>query len=325
MASKVGVYFDASNIMGALVADSLAEATRQKWGDAAPVIKIVPVLADSVAAIAADIGENGLDGVLLCGASPRVDASLYRFEPRDGKPVQVEHVNLREQCALCFPKGDDPELLRLMAIDYINMGMTRLLKTETPDPAIVKGVRRILVIGGGWTGMKAASEAARSGYEVVLVEKTDRLGGAVNNIPVASPLGPIWTDKEPTDLPGRIKALEKTELVTIHKNATVAQLAGEPGQFKATINTADGAREYEIGAVVLAAGWTPLAEKYLAPMGLGTSPKIVTAGQFAKMLIEGKVEATRIAFVLDTTLAEKAFPARPHCASDEVAAAEARG
>lgn len=325
MAEKIGVYFDQANIMGGLSADELAEGVRQKWGELAKVVKVVPVLATSVAEIADDISKNELDGVLLCGASPRVDPELYRFKPENGKPVQVEHVNLREQCALCFPKGDNLDLLKLMATDYVNMGMTRLAKTETPEPAVVKGVPRILVIGGGWTGMHAASEASQSGYEVILVEKAERLGGAVNNIPVSSPLASPWTDKTPTDLPGKIAALEKDKRVTIHKSSTVANLEGEPGQFKATVKTPDGDKEYEIGAVVLAAGWVPLSEKYLAPMGLGSGPQIITAAQFAKMLVENKVTARKIAFILDTTLAENAFPPERHCGEEEVEKAEAKG
>ncbi|MDE6735421.1 MAG: FAD-dependent oxidoreductase, partial [Desulfovibrio sp.] len=199
MAGKIGVYFDQSNIGGGLDAEALAQGVRDKWGSLAAVVKVVPVLAEAVDGIKADIAAEGLDGLLLCGASPRVDADLYRFSPHDGTPVQVEHVNLREQCVLAYrdpdgasvlglPPGDAPELLRLMATDYVNMGMVRLSKTETPEPATGPGTRRILVIGGGWTGMHAAMEAAASGYEVVLVEKSDKLGGAANNIPVSSPL-----------------------------------------------------------------------------------------------------------------------------------------
>lgn len=333
MAGKIGVYFDQANIMGGLDAEALAAACREKWASVAPVVKVEPVLAESISAIQADIDGNGLDGVLLCGASPRVDAELYRFKGKDGASVQVEHVNLREQCALCFPKteefpatpGEAPEALRLMAADYVNMGMARLSRTETPEPAVVPGVRRILVIGGGWTGMRAASEAARSGYEVILVEKSAILGGAVNNIPMTSPLASPWVDKQPTLLPDRIAELEHTPGVQIYCNATVARLEGEPGQFKAAINTAEGEKVHDVGAVVLATGWTPLDPKFLAPMGLGKSPAIIHAGQFAKMLVEGTVTARRIAFVLDTTIAERAFEAEENAADEAVEKAEAAG
>ncbi|NIS29591.1 MAG: FAD-dependent oxidoreductase, partial [Actinobacteria bacterium] len=39
--------------------------------------------------------------------------------------------------------------------------------------------RRLLVVGGGVSGMEAACTAARNGNEVTLVEQSSRLGGAV--------------------------------------------------------------------------------------------------------------------------------------------------
>lgn len=324
MAGKIGVYFDLQNIGGGLDVEALAAQLREKWGDLTPVVKVCPVLAESVDEIQADIEAQGLDGVLLCGASPRVDAGLYRF------PVQVEHVNLREQCVLAFknpagnPEGADdgaPELLTLMARDYLNMGVIRLQKSEVPDSAAIAGTLRILVIGGGWTGLTAAAEAAATGYEVVLVEKASMLGGAANNIPVASPLGPLWTDKQPTDLAAKISRVTDDPKITVHLNAHMEKLEGQPGAFTAVIATNDGSVSVEVGAVVLASGWVPLDEKYLAPMGLGKSPKVVHAAQFGKMLAAGEVTARRIAFVLDTTLAEEAVRA----AAAQTDAADASG
>lgn len=162
MSGKIGVYFDQQNIGGGLDLTALAEQTSQKWGSLVPVVKVVPVLALAVSEIKADIEAQGLDGVLLCGASPRVDADIYRL------PVQVEHVNLREQCVQAYKNPDHtpvdtangaPELLALMARDYVNMGVVKLQKSEVPDSAAITGVPRVLVIGGGWTGLTAAAEA----------------------------------------------------------------------------------------------------------------------------------------------------------------------
>ena len=329
MANKIGVYLDKSNIGGGLDIEALADGLRKKWGELLGVVKVVPVLAESVEEVSKDIAEQDLDGVLLCGASPRVDADLYRFPPHNGQAIQVGHVNLREQCVLCFPTSSDnsfpPSMLEQMARDYLNMGVVRLQKTGVSEPAIVRGVRRILVIGGGWTGLHSALQAAKSGYEVVLVEKSGRYGGAVNNIPVASPLSPPWTDKQPSNLQDLIDEVLANNKITAHLNSTVARLEGEPGEFRAHIQCGEKALDYEIGAVILASGWTPLDPKYLAPMGLGKSQAIVHAGQFAKMLVEGTVNARRIAFVLDTTLAEKAFAASANKSDDKVAKDETAG
>ncbi|MDE5833868.1 MAG: hydrogenase iron-sulfur subunit [Desulfovibrio sp.] len=333
MAQKIGVYLDRENIGGGLNLDELAAKTKEKWGELTPVVKVVPIMAESVPEIEADIKANDLDGVLLCGASPRVDSGFYRFPQEDGRKILVDHVNLREQCVLCYENPDGspvdprvaPELLKIMAQDYINMGVVQLQKTTPADPAVVKGVRRILVIGGGWTGMHAAIEASKSGYEVVLIEKNDKLGGAVNNIPVASPLRSPWADKEPTHLSELIEDLDKDPNITVCLNATMKTLVGEPGEYKAIANVGGEEKSWEVGAVVVATGWVPLSEKYLAPMGLGSSPAIITAAQFAQMLVKNEVKAKRIAFVLDTTIAEKAFAAEANEPEKDILEAEASG
>ena len=78
MAGKIGVYFDLQNIGGGLDVEALAAQTRDKWGDLTAVVKVVPLLAEAVDEIRADIETQSLDGVLLCGASPRVDGDLYK-------------------------------------------------------------------------------------------------------------------------------------------------------------------------------------------------------------------------------------------------------
>ena len=196
MASKIGVYFDVQNIGGGLDVEALAEQVRGKWSDLAPVVKVLPMLSAAEDEVRADIEASGLDGVLFCGASPRDEATPWQL------PVQVEHVNLREQCVLAYKNPDGsavsgaaPALLTQMATDYVNMGVVKLQKSNVPDSAAIEGIKRILVIGGGWTGLTAAQEAARTGYEVILVEKADKLGGAVNNMPVGSPLQAPWEDR----------------------------------------------------------------------------------------------------------------------------------
>jgi quinone-modifying oxidoreductase subunit QmoB len=66
----------------------------------------------------------------------------------------------------------------MMAEDYLKMGMARVEKVELPEPYELENFsNRILVIGGGMTGMSAALDAAATGYDVTIVEKADQLGG----------------------------------------------------------------------------------------------------------------------------------------------------
>ena len=255
MASKIGVYFDVQNIGGGLDVEALAEQVRSKWSDLTPVVKVLPMLSVAEDEVRADIEANGLDGVLFCGASPRDEAAPWQL------PVQVEHVNLREQCVLAYKNPDGsavsgaaPALLTQMATDYVNMGVVKLQKSNMPESAAIEGIKRILVIGGGWTGLTAAQEAAKTGYEVILVEKADKLGGAVNNMPMGSPLQAPWEDRQPTNLAEKIAAVTGNSSITVLLNSHMAKLEGQPGEFKATVATANGEQTFDIGSVVLATG-----------------------------------------------------------------------
>lgn len=324
MASKIGVYFDAANIGGGLDIDTLAAGVKAKFGSACPVVKSYAVLAENAAAIRQDIESEGLDGVLIVGPSPRENVDIYRF------PVLTERVNLRMHAVLSYeePDGTHPAqgapatpLLQQIATDYINMGVVKLQKGNLPESAAIpQGVRRILVVGGGFTGLTAASEAAASGYEVVLVEKADTLGGKVINIPTGSPLHSPWEDKESTNLADRIASVQKNPRIKIYLSSTVAKLAGQPGEYTLTIKTPKGEEEMQVGSAVVAAGWTPLDPKYLESMGLGVSPRVITSAEFGKRFLEGRITERRIAFVLDTTIAENIMLARE---AEEKAAAEA--
>ncbi|MBQ7738426.1 MAG: hydrogenase iron-sulfur subunit [Desulfovibrionaceae bacterium] len=325
MAEKIGVYFDLANIGGGVNVQSLADEATKKWGNLIALTKLVPELAKATDEIRADIEAQGLDGVLLCGASPRIDNELYRFA------VPVDYVNLREQCVLAYknpdgspyiPAATAPANLQQMAQDYVQMGVAKMQKSTPPDSAAIEVTRRILVIGGGWTGLTAAAEAVDMGYEVVLVEKADKLGGAVINMPTASPLGPSWEYKSPTNLADKVAKITGNMRITVYLNAVMAKLSGQPGQYTAEINVAGEVKTEAIGSVILATGWKPLDPKYLEPMGLGKSSKVVTAAEFGKMLLADAPLPKRVAFVLDTTMAEEALKAKAAEAEAEAAAAE---
>jgi 2,4-dienoyl-CoA reductase (NADPH2) len=77
--------------------------------------------------------------------------------------------------------------------------------------------KKVLVVGGGPAGMEAARLAARRGHEVVLYEKSSRLGGLL-------PLAGIVKDLETEDFAGHIRYLEtqlKKEKVTVRMKEAV--------------------------------------------------------------------------------------------------------
>lgn len=317
MAEKIGVYFDESAIGPYLSVEDLAENVRNRWGDNCPVIETSPILAgeEGRAMIEEAVEAGTIDGVLICGSSPRVDWQFFDFGPA----IPVERVNLREQCGMCFPADDDEELKTLMAIDYINMGMLKLQKTLVPEPEMIETVRTVLVVGGGWTGLHAALHAAGAGADVVLLEKTDQLGGKARTMYKTVPLAPPYTQAHPTgieDLVARVQAEPRIEVIT---GAQMQALEGAPGAYTAKFTNGT---EKAVGAVILATGWVPQDTAALAPLGYGSVPGVVTTAEFEAMMKDGQLKAKRVAFVLNTAKATPKDLYQPACAPAPAEAAE---
>ncbi|MGA9478120.1 MAG: FAD-dependent oxidoreductase, partial [Desulfobacterales bacterium] len=133
-----------------------------------------------------DIAEKGINSLVIAACSRRVNFDVFRF---DG--CIVDRVNLREQVVWSHPRSEFPKLtaeqkddgvhfdrVQMLADDYLKMSMARIKKVNLPEPYKVESLsRRILVIGGGITGLSAALDAANTGYEVTIVEKENELGG----------------------------------------------------------------------------------------------------------------------------------------------------
>ena len=91
------------------------------------------------------------------------------------------------------------ETTQEMAEDYIRMGCAEVKKMNLPEgnPAAVTD-RRVLVVGGGVSGMTAALEASKAGYQVVLVEKSGALGGWAAKLHKRSPGKSPYADPQDT-------------------------------------------------------------------------------------------------------------------------------
>ncbi len=142
----------------------------------------------------------------------------------------------------------------------------------------------ILVVGAGPTGLSAAHGAASVGRKVVLVEKSDRLGGA----PIHSGYAKLVPSGEwAKDAIGRmIERVEKNSLVTVFKDAKVAKLEGEHGNFSATLSNG---QTVKAAAVVLGTGFTHFDSINKPEWGFGTYEDVVTTTQVEQMVGAHKI------------------------------------
>jgi len=309
MAEKLGVYICGGCDIGAnLDVDALADfAAKGKHSSCVTVAKSNPVLCspEGKAMIEADIAEQGLDGVVCCACTPRAKWDVFKF----GETIQVERVSLREQAVWSFQDSSEfPGQMEVIAKDYINMGITKLFNSKIPQPELPNAFKTVLVLGGGFTGMKAALNAASLGYSVVLVEKEETLGGKAATMYKSFPLGAPFSDRQQEiGIDALISAVQSNSKIEILTGSKLESLAGAPAQYKATIS----GTEYEIGAVVMATGWVPGNGKFLKPLGYGSISNVVTTAELEKMAANGGIKTadgrtpSSVAFIVDTTLLMK--------------------
>jgi heterodisulfide reductase subunit A len=141
----------------------------------------------------------------------------------------------------------------------------------------------ILIVGGGPAGLAASHALASIGQRAVLIEKTDRLGGAPIHSGYAKlvPSGQWAKDA----IGGMVARVEANSGVTIKKSATVKAFSGQPGAFTATLS--DGSA-IDASAAILTTGFTHFDSVNKPEWGFGTYPDVVTTTQVEQMISSGK-------------------------------------
>ena len=240
--------------------------------------------------------QQGANALVIAGCSPRFNADTFTF---DG--CLTERVNLREHVIWSHPANDEDT--QMLAEDYLRMGITRATKAELSEPYQTEVDKTILVVGGGQSGMTAAVEAADAGYEVVLVEKGAKLGGWLKEFSRLFPKRPPYREAEPVDLEARVAKIEQHERITVHLDAAIEKISGQPGQFDVSVKTNGSAAQFRVGAIVQATGWKPYDASRLGHLGYGTA-NVITNVQMEQLAASGQINrpsdgkpARRIVFV----------------------------
>ena len=205
--------------------------------------------------IKTDIEENGVNTVIIGACSRRVNHDVFNFPG-----CIVDRVNLREGVVWSHPRSEFPALteeekedeenydrVQMMAEDYIRMGMARVEKVSLPEPYVPETFsRKILVMGGGVTGMTAALDAAALGYEVTIVEKEEQLGGHSAKWRKQLPVQPPYDALIPSKVADMIQKVEAAPSITVKTGTVVARIAGQPGEFTVTLKKPGEKIEFDV-------------------------------------------------------------------------------
>jgi quinone-modifying oxidoreductase subunit QmoB len=229
--------------------------------------------AAGVAMIKEDIEKEGVNRVVIAACSRRAKTEAFAFDT-----TTISRVNLREGVIWIRPDTDEArETTQEMAADYVRMGCAEA-KYMTPPAGNQEAAinRHILVVGGGFSGMTAAIEAAKAGYPVTIVEKTSQLGGAAAQFLKRVPDHAPYADPQDTGIEAMSKTIAADKNITVHLNSTLTKTDGAPGRFAADITTESGATTTEnFGAIIMASGFTSYDASQLPEFAYGKTPDVV--------------------------------------------------
>ncbi|MGW8317671.1 MAG: FAD-dependent oxidoreductase [Candidatus Promineifilaceae bacterium] len=255
-ATKVGIF---ACTCGQTISQTLdvREVVRQAamWPNVA-LAEIIDLacLPEALQHIQDTIKNEGLNRVVIAACSNRTHESLFQRTVRKAglNPYLVEVVNLRDQCSRVHVEQNT--LANRKAVELMRVAYGRVSVAQPVYKAEFTTRAAALIIGGGLSGMTAALAIADSGYDVYLVERTDVLGGHLQNMYyVAEGDNPRRLGR---DLINRVRAHQR---IVTYTRTEVIRHGGHVGRFWAELRTThpDGSTEtyrVEHGVTVIATG-----------------------------------------------------------------------
>ncbi len=242
-----------------------------------------------------DIRAHNLNRVVVASCTPFLHELTFRGAvSRAGlNPYLYEHVNIREQGSWCHPH--DPEGATQKAVRLIAAAVGKLRHARPLEQIRLPNHQTALIVGGGIAGMKAALDLARRGLPVVLVEKTARLGGRLNDLGRVFP-----TETEAADLIADLRRqIENERRIEALLKAQVKDISGFIGNFAVTVEGDFGPggqkahAEPKVGVIIVATGFEPY-EPHEGEYGYGQQTRVLTMPEFIRLMRDTPADARRL-------------------------------
>ena len=238
-----------------------------------------------------DLEREGVTHLMIAACSRRAKTEAFHFPN-----TAMSRANLREGVIWSQPDTEETrETTQEMADDYVRMGCAEVKKMKLPAGNPDLGhARRLLVVGGGISGMTAALEASRAGYRVLMVEKSGSLGGWAARLHKRTAFREPYTDPADTGVGEMIAALQSDPNIEIVLNASIAKTDGAPGRFKVEIAVESGsARTEDVGAIVQATGFSTYDAAKLPEFAYGKTPNVVDQAGLERLAREAGANPIR--------------------------------
>lgn len=195
------------------------------------------------------IKEKGLNRLVIAACSPKTHTNTFQRAMQQAglNKYMLTFANIRNQSSWVHKK--EPEKATTKARDMVRMSVEKAMYQEPLKELILPVTQKAIVIGGGASGLAAAWNLGKQGFETHLVEKSHRLGGILNHLKTIAPDGA--DAKEVMD--NMIKQVEDAG-VNIHLNTTLEAVSGAVGNYTASLSNGT---IVDVGAIILTYGAKP--------------------------------------------------------------------
>jgi heterodisulfide reductase subunit A len=217
--------------------------------------------------------------------------------------VFIQFINLREGVA--WVHRDEPEAATAKAEKLVAMAAerARLHKDTALQSSLVQG--GVLVIGGGLSGMTAALSIAEQGYEVHLVEKSDKLGGNLQHIHTT------LNGNDPQRLLlDNIRSIEENSLINVYLNSETKDVSGYAGNFNVTISREDEDIPLQVGSIIVSTGGSEYKPDEYSYNG---SDSVITQTELELKMASGDLNVENMNSVLMIQCVGSRNTERPYC------------
>ncbi|HJW97997.1 MAG TPA: CoB--CoM heterodisulfide reductase iron-sulfur subunit A family protein [Candidatus Bathyarchaeia archaeon] len=246
---------------------------------------------DTQKLIAEKINQNKLNRVIVASCTPRTHEPLFRETMQEAglNPYLFEMTNIRDQCSWVHMHKPKEATEKAKGLVRSVVAKAKLLRPLEKPLISVTPVG--LVIGGGVSGMTAALELAKQGFQVHLVEKEKELGGHMQTIQYLLEK----EDNPKTKLDALVKAVSENDKIHVYTCAEVVDVYGFVGNFKSKIKQQNGKeKEIDHGVVIVATGaveYEPTEYLY------GKDSRVTTQHELEQKIVKGEFKAKNVVMI----------------------------